>query len=78
MASTRLAGHGLQSEGKPYIPGGGGLSDEPWIRPRGRQPDGVALCECGWTSPELNSDGRRKRAHRVHKSEIRKKVRNGG
>jgi hypothetical protein len=70
MAGTRLAGHALLSEGKPYI-----RSSHPepgqWVRPYGHQQDGFALCECGWTSTDLLSDGQRKRAHRVHKEHVR-------
>jgi CDGSH-type Zn-finger protein len=71
MASTRLAGHALQSEGKPYM-----LTEEwsghPDVRADG--PGGYALCECGTSSGWMTSDGQRKRWHADHKE----KIRNGG
>jgi hypothetical protein len=67
MASTRLTGHALQHEGKPFAPG----ETSPWLRVYGSS-TGVALCECGQTSPVLESDGARKRWHRdVHKPAVR-------
>jgi hypothetical protein len=67
MASTRLTGHALQHEGKPY--GAGHLVK--WRRVYGSS-TGVALCECGQTSPVLESDAARKRWHRdVHKPAVR-------
>jgi hypothetical protein len=67
MASTRLAGHALQHEGKPYKPG----ELNPWLRAYGTS-SGAGLCECGETSPVLGSDAARKRWHRdVHKPQVR-------
>lgn len=71
--STRLPGHGLQSEGKPYERGGD--EQDPWVRvgfgPHPGSHIGVALCSCGEASPVLESDGQRKRWHREHKNQVR-------
>jgi hypothetical protein len=78
MASTRLAGHGLQSGGAAFIPashGGRGdviCGDRKFTRCRGHI--GCGLCQCGERSPVLWSDNARKRWHREHKE----KIRNGG
>jgi hypothetical protein len=69
MDSSRLRGHALQHEGKPYAPG----EEYPWLRVYG-SPSGVALCECGKTSPVLESDAARKRWHAGHKAEVRASV----
>lgn len=63
--NTRLAGHGLQAEGKPYVPG----EEELWLRTH--QAVGVGLCSCGATSDVVNSDGARKRWHAEHKQAVR-------
>ena len=66
--NTRLAGHALRSEGKPCepVPGGG------WCRRRGWL--GRALCECGERSPDLGTDGARKRWHAEHKQAVREQL----
>jgi hypothetical protein len=74
MASTRLAGHGLQSEGRPYVLAGRDDEAERWVRADRWEREGAALCECGWTSAWLESNGQRQRSHREHKETIR----NGG
>ena len=56
---TRLAGHALPREGRMY--------DERERRFVSRAP---AVCECGWTSPLLESDNARRRAHRLHKEDV--------
>lgn len=71
--STRLRGHGLLSEGKPYFFRQGDKQDTPsWHR---ADPDfdgqGHGVCSCGAASPELETDGQRKRWHKAHKDEIR-------
>jgi len=64
MRNTRVAGHALQAEGRPYQPNGEGAHMRaPWYI-------GYALCSCGATSPELDSDASRKRWHKVHKHEV--------
>lgn len=63
--STRVPGHALQHEGKPFVDGGEGE----WSRTY--YAAGVALCECGETSPELGTDAGRKRWHTAHKDGIR-------
>ena len=79
MRRTNLPGHALRSEGKPYV----WSTDEGvgWTQPWDKRPAGVALCQCGWTSAELLSDGQRKRAHAEHKeaviNERMEKIRNG-
>lgn len=64
MRNTRVAGHGLQAEGKPYQPNGEGS------HMRAGRYVGYALCSCGATSPELESDAARKRWHMAHKDEM--------
>jgi hypothetical protein len=68
MRRTALKGHALRSEGKPYK--FGGEEQERWVRVE-RSWSGVALCECGATSPVLDSNGARQRWHRVHKEHAR-------
>lgn len=66
MRNTRLAGHGLKSEGEPYERRHGRWA-RAYSRSRGR-----ALCKCGETSAVLDTDAARKRWHRdVHKPEMR-------
>ena len=68
-ANTKLSGHVLVGQGIAHEPGDeiehhvcGGL----W----GNRV-GYALCECGATSPVLDSDSARRRWHKTHKDEIR-------
>jgi len=63
VPNTRLAGHALQHEGKPHVPG----ATSRWVRVYGSS-SGVALCECGRTSPVLDTDVARKAWHRDHKA----------
>jgi hypothetical protein len=65
--STQLPGHGLLKEGAPFKQVDGRW--ETTYRPRGQ-----GRCSCGEASKELDSDGARKRWHREHKDEIRKKI----
>lgn len=70
MRNTRLTGHALDSEGKPFVLGQH-EQDGHWVRPYGYQSEGVALCECGVASGWLTSNAARQRWHRAHKDEIR-------
>jgi hypothetical protein len=63
---TRLAGHALQHEGKPFEDGG----EVNWSRTYGAAGRGV--CECGEASTVLASDADRKRWHKGHKDEVRR------
>jgi hypothetical protein len=65
MRRTNLPGHALRSEGKPYLACRSGWDrvTDSWT--------GRALCECGWTSAVLSSNGQRKRAHADHKAGVR-------
>ena len=67
--STRLAGHGLWSEGWPVekTPGHG----PGWRSLTRRAGPGRALCECGEMSPVLDSANKRKRWHKEHKEQAR-------
>lgn len=68
--STRLRGHGLLSEGKPYQHRQDDEEDTPsWHRVPGWEGHGV--CSCGASSPDLDTDGGRQRWHRDHKDKIR-------
>jgi hypothetical protein len=68
MRRTNLRGHALSSEGKAHIPGG--EDQDPWVR--AQRAIGYGVCQCGATSPELDSDAARKRWHGdVHKPEVR-------
>ena len=75
--STRLPGHGLLSEGKPYVWRQGDEEDAPsWHRARWElRGVGAGLCSCGTASPKLESDGARKRWHKdVHKPAVRAQI----
>lgn len=64
--NTRLPGHALRSEGNAYIQDtvtGG------WCRNRSDW-DGVGLCSCGATPPDLMRNNERKRWHALHKQQI--------
>jgi hypothetical protein len=65
-----LSGHTLRSEGQPFIrdrtTGGWCRNQYGW--------DGVALCSCGATSPELESNRKRKQWHATHKNELRQQA----
>ena len=65
MPNTRLAGHALQHEGKPHVPG----ATSRWVRVYASS-SGVALCECGGTSRVLDTDVARKAWHRAHKQDV--------
>jgi hypothetical protein len=69
--STRVAGHGLWSEGWPVdaTPGKGAG----WRPGRHRTDAGCGLCECGEMSPVLDSVAARRRWHKEHKQQIREK-----
>ena len=67
--STRLRGHGLLSEGKPYVQYQGDEEDaRSWHRVHGWPENmGHGVCSCGAASEWLDSDAERKRWHRDHK-----------
>ena len=69
--NTRLAGHGLRSEGDAYEPGG--EEQDAWIKVWGSW-TGVGVCSCGETSPVLASNGQRKRWHAEHKQAVREQL----
>ena len=70
--STRVRGHGLLSEGRPDERRQGDEEDKPsWHRADRWMHEGHGLCQCGASSPLLDTNGARKRWHRQHKSEIR-------
>ena len=62
---TRVPGHTLRFEGAPYVQG----PDGTWS-PAVRTWQGVGMCSCGDHSEVLDSNERRKRWHRGHKSDI--------
>lgn len=72
---SRLRGHALQHEGKPFVSGAGGGWERIYTAPE--EAVGVGLCECGQTSPELGTDAARKRWHVEHKDEVRAAAREG-
>lgn len=65
---SRVAGHGLVSEGAAYgrSDGGGFYRINLWTVGG----SGFALCECDAFSPYLESAAKRKRWHREHKAEV--------
>ena len=65
---TRLSGHGLRSEGKPYEEDGRGGTRRADVY---GEPDGFGLCSCGERSGVLGSDADRKRWHKKHKEQVR-------
>jgi hypothetical protein len=69
VKNTRLSGHALRHEGKPFRRGGRTGND--WVRHYGNDRQGFGLCECGATSPELATDAARRRWHVNHKAEVR-------
>jgi hypothetical protein len=70
--STRLPGHGLFAEGKPYRRVTGDPSGDYNAIESGYV--GRGLCSCGADSPETDSDADRKRWHRKHKEEVRETI----
>ena len=77
MKNTRLSGHGLRKEGKPYVLGLCRLcmtessliwSDE--YGGRTRSGEGHGLCSCGVMSPHMESDNQRRRWHKDHKRAV--------
>lgn len=63
-ATTRLAGHAMSWEGQA-LDSTGRFAD------RNSRSAGRTRCECGQWSPELPSNGARKRWHREHKTAVR-------
>lgn len=73
-SQMRLKGHGLRHEGRALldergVPFGSRDAAGLYVEPRG-DGHGCALCECGATSPVLDSNAARKRWHRDHKTEM--------
>jgi hypothetical protein len=69
MRRTNLPGHALRSEGAAYYFYSEGKPERVWSFGTGR--GGFALCECGETSPVLESAAARKRWHSAHKDAVR-------
>jgi hypothetical protein len=71
--NTRLSGHTLRAEGKPFAWSGGR-----YVRTNialGRDiPEGRGLCSCGEASQKVKSDAERKRWHAIHKQAIREQA----
>jgi len=68
VRNPRLSGHALHTHGSAYQPSPGRPGS--WIPVWGSQ-SGVGLCQCGETSPPLESDDARKAWHRGHKDALR-------
>lgn len=66
--STRLKGHGLQSEGKPFEDDGRGGTRRTELY---GGPVGFGLCSCSARSDVLGSNYERQVWHRGHKAEVR-------
>ncbi|MET9339247.1 hypothetical protein [Nonomuraea sp. NPDC003804] len=70
--NTRLSGHTLRSEGKPFQ---WSTESRRYVRTNtlygANTGDGVALCSCGTRSPMLHSNAERKRWHALHKDDVR-------
>ena len=66
MRRTNLRGHALRGEGMAFEPS----DEEPWVT-AWRGWTGAGLCECGATSPVLDSNRARKAWHSRHKEEVR-------
>lgn len=56
----RVAGHGLQREGRAHDAAGRYTGDA----------TGYALCSCGWMSEWCGTDAQRKRYHVEHKEQV--------
>jgi hypothetical protein len=69
--TTRLSGHVLRGEGKPCRRTSKHRTPPYSYEIIHGTSSGRALCECGEKSPELDSDGARKRWHRQHKEQVR-------
>lgn len=77
MRNTRVAGHGLRKEGRPYClelcgecrrKGDGTWGDE--HGDRSLNAEGHGLCSCGVPSPHLVSDSQRRKWHADHKAVV--------
>jgi hypothetical protein len=66
--SNVLPGHALRNEGRVFWDEHLERADD---SPQ-RRTTGSAICECGATSPVLESDRARQRWHRAHKDEMRR------
>lgn len=69
---TLLPGHGLRREGKPVLLAGccGLASGSNDRHPNEYDRIGHGLCDCGATSPCLDSNAARQRWHRQHKIDV--------
>lgn len=72
QTSTRLPGHGLLSEGRPYEWRQGDEEDAPsWHRTDWRVTEGCGVCSCGAFSGPLLTNGARRRWYGAHKGKVR-------
>lgn len=69
MRNTRVSGHGLLSEGRPYVGDGICEVDGP-MRRNTYDSFGVGVCSCGWRSETFWTTAERKRAFNQHKAEV--------
>ncbi|MEV0584070.1 hypothetical protein [Nonomuraea sp. NPDC050310] len=73
--STRLSGHALRSEGKPFS---WSSNDQQYVRTNAlyghETGEGYALCSCGEASPWCRSNAERKRWHAIHKRRIQERA----
>jgi hypothetical protein len=68
VRNTRVPGHGLRAEGKPFEGDGRGGTRRADVY---GEPDGFGLCSCGARSGVFGLDADRKRWHVAHKDEIK-------
>lgn len=66
--SERVRGHALEWEGAAMVWWDDGEGGGHWRGYHGAA--GAARCTCGGRSPDLPSDGARKRWHRRHKADV--------
>lgn len=74
MTSTRVSGHTLASEGRPYISAWDRRNQKPLptYEHAHQDTDGYGLCSCGATSAWLSSTSQRRQWHRAHKTAVLK------
>ena len=73
--NTRLSGHALRAEGKPFV---WSSDSRRWMRTNAMYGsdtgDGSAMCSCGTVSQMLHSNAERKRWHAIHKQQVREQA----